>query len=154
VTTTPATEPVTTTPATEPVTTTPATEPVTTTPPTTPTQTTPAGLTPEEQLAAAAASGPLVSPGEQPVVPGTTTPLPEPAPILFVTAAGAAPGYAIVMALPAPAAPDPLFISRGRVFDQHNIVRSSWDYRDVENYQVTYSSFDAEDKINDHPTGP
>src|SRR5262249_53093676 len=110
-------------------------------------------LTPEEQLAAAAASGPLVTPGEPTVVGGV--PLPEPTPILFVTVAnGAAPGYAIVMPLPAAEEPDPLFISRGRVFDQHNIVRSSWDYRDVENYQVTYSSFDAEDKIDYHPTGP
>jgi hypothetical protein len=114
----------------------------------------PPPLTPGEQLAAAAQSGPLVLPGgvtAEPAIPVT----PEPAPALFVTVAnGAAPGYAIIVALPQPEPPDPLFISRGRVFDQHNIVRSSWDYRDVENYQVTYSSFDLEDKINDHPTGP
>jgi hypothetical protein len=108
--------------------------------------------TPEQQFAEAAASGPLVVPGAE---SAPLTPLTPPLPGVFVTlATGATPGYAIVVALPAPPEPDPLLISKGRVFTQRNVVTSSWDYRDVENYQVTYSSFDAEDKINYHPTGP
>jgi hypothetical protein len=59
----------------------------------------------------------------------------------------------IWVAVPSTEPPDPLLISKGRAFTRRDVATSSFDLSDVDNYQVTYSSFDAEDKINYHPTG-
>jgi len=47
-----------------------------------------------------------------------------------------------------------MLISEGRVFNQNSTVVSSFDEQDVTNYEITRSSFDDEDLVNDHPTGP
>ena len=47
-----------------------------------------------------------------------------------------------------------MLISQGRVFNQNEVVGSSFDEEDVTNYEVTRSSFDDSDLINEHPTGP
>jgi hypothetical protein len=59
----------------------------------------------------------------------------------------------VFVAVPSTEPPDPLLIQKGRVYTKHDIVVSDFDLSDVDNYQVTWSIFDAEDKIDYHPTG-
>jgi hypothetical protein len=60
---------------------------------------------------------------------------------------------------PPPPPPDPYLVRQGRVFDDNQITRSSFDEEDVSEYsvvpdrEVTRSSFDDQDKLNEHPTG-
>jgi hypothetical protein len=78
---------------------------------------------------------------------------PEPTPPASAAAApdaGAAP----------PPEPDPYLVRQGRVFEDDQITSSSWDEADVSEYsvvpdrEVTRSTFDDQDKIDEHPTGP
>jgi hypothetical protein len=110
-----------------------------------------------------APAAPIVSPAPRPLPAparaaapdaGAVAP-PEPAPV----AEPAPPPAATPAAVPAPPPPDPYLVRQGRAFDDGQITSSSWDEEDVSEYsvvpdrEVTRSSFDDQDKVDDHPTG-
>ena len=130
------------------------------------TDTTPLGAAPQiEDLPAAppaqsetpqpAVTAPLASVAAPPAKPAAPAPPPAAAPAPAAPAPVTRPEAA-----PAPPPPDPGLVSQGRVFNGDSITSSSFDEADVTEYdpvpdhEVTRSSFDDEDRVDSHPTGP
>jgi hypothetical protein len=117
---------------------------------------------PPEPLAPPATAPPVTAP----VVTPAAKPAPPAADVAAAPPAAAAP--ALPAEPPPPAAPaaaplqepDPYLVRQGRLFDDNQITGSSFDESDVSEYSVipdrgdiTTSSFDDQDKVDEHPTG-
>jgi hypothetical protein len=113
-----------------------------------------------EPAPAPALTAPIVTPAPPAVAaPAPAPPPPAPAPVAPPAEPPPPPASAAPAAPEPPPPPDPNLVQDGRAFTEGQITSSSWDEEDVKEYsvvpdrEVTRSSFDQQDRIDEHPTG-